>query len=220
MIHYKTRRLVRSGAMLWLWGSMAVCSGAGERLTAPVHAAVVEEVATQAPTRSGLNFSNVAAPVAGTLSPALVAQTSCGLNGSQGIQAEVLQAVNAVRAAGAMCGGDVYPATHALKWNKLLHQSAANHSHDMAQKQMLSHTSSNGGTLLQRLRDADYNFGAAGENIASGQGSVKEVIGSWLQSPGHCKNMLAPSYQEMGVACVRSNGARHDLYWTMNLGRR
>ena len=220
MIHYKTRCLVRSGAMLWLWGSVAVCSGAGERLTAPAHAAAIEEAATQAPARSGLDFANVAPPVAGTLSPALVAQTSCGLNGSQGIQAEVLQAVNAVRAAGAVCGGDVYSATHALKWSKLLHQSAASHSRDMAQKQMLSHTSSNGGTLLQRLQAAGYNFGAAGENIATGQGSVKEVIASWLKSPGHCKNMLAPSYQEVGVACVRSNGARHDPYWTMNLGRR
>lgn len=184
MIHYKARRLMRSGAMLWLWSGMAVYSGAE------------------------------------TLSPALGAQTSCGLDGAQGIQAEVLQAVNAVRAAGAVCGGDVYPATHALKWNKLLHQSAASHSRDMAQKQVLSHTSSNGGTLLHRLQDAGYNFSAAGENIAAGQGSVKEVIGSWLKSPGHCKNMLATSYQEVGVACVRSNGARHDPYWTMNLGRR
>ena len=157
---------------------------------------------------------------AGTLSPALGAQMSCGLNGSQGIQAEVLQAVNAVRAAGAVCGSGVYPATHALKWNHLLHQSAASHSRDMAQNHVLSHTSSHGGTLRQRLQAAGYNFSAAGENIAVGQGSVEEVIGSWLKSPGHCKNMLAPSYQEVGVACVRSNSARHDPYWTMNLGRR
>ena len=84
---------------------------------------------------------------------------------------------------------------------------------------MFSHVSSNGDTLLQRIQGTGYDLRAAGENIAAGQRSVKEVIASWLNSPGHCKNMLEPSYRDIGVACIRNEGAPYDFYCTMNLGR-
>ena len=101
----------------------------------------------------------------------------------------------------------------------MLQQSAANHSRDMAQNHMFSHVSTDGGSLLQRLQATGYSLSAAGENIAAGQSSVQEVIASWLNSPGHCKNMMEPSYQDIGVACIRNDGAPYGLYWTMNLAR-
>ena len=65
----------------------------------------------------------------------------------------------------------------------------------------------------------NLSLSAAGENIAAGQGSVQDVIVSWLNSPGHCKNMMEPSYQDIGVACISNDGAPYGMYWTMNLAR-
>lgn len=228
MICQETRRLVRPGVMFCLCFSMAACGGGDGPVIPGAQLPVVAAVATTpvaAPVTVRpaqdivLDSVGVESPVVEALTPASVAETSCGLNGAQGIQGELLQAVNAVRAAGAVCGSSVYRATHDLNWNNMLQKSAAGHSRDMAQNQMFSHISSNGGTLLQRIQASGYSLSAAGENIAAGQGSVKEVIASWLNSPGHCKNMLEPSYQDIGVACIRNDGAPYGLYWTMNLGR-
>jgi uncharacterized protein YkwD len=48
-----------------------------------------------------------------------------------GFQAEVLLRINALRAAGAVCGTAVYPAAPALNWNNLLQQAASGHSSEM-----------------------------------------------------------------------------------------
>ena len=38
-----------------------------------------------------------------------------------------------------------------------------------------------------------------GENIAAGQWTPEHVVQWWLDSDGHCKNMLDPRFREMGV---------------------
>ena len=228
MSYQKTRRLVRPGSMFCLCLFMAACGGGGGPATTDVQPAVVAAVTTTpvaALVTERLTQDVVLAPVSVVTpevdgaTPASVDETSCGLNGAQGIRGELLQAINAVRAAGAVCGSNVYRATHDLNWNNMLQKSAASHSRDMANNQIFSHVSSNGDTLLQRIQGTGYDLRAAGENIAAGQRSVKEVIASWLNSPGHCKNMLEPSYRDIGVACIRNEGAPYDFYWTMNLGR-
>jgi len=232
MIYQETRRLVRPGAMLFLSFFIAACGGGGggddpaitgvqPGVVAAVTTTPVVAPVTERPIQDvALNFVSVVSPVVEAVTLVSVDETSCGLNGAQGIRGELLQAVNAVRAAGAVCGSNVYRATHDLNWNNMLQKSATGHSRDMAHSQVFSHVSSNGDTLLQRVQATGYDLRAAGENIAAGQGSVKEVIASWLNSPGHCKNMLEPSYQDIGVACIRNEGSPYGFYWTMNLGRR
>lgn len=233
MTFQKIGRLARPGAMLCLCFAMTACGGGGvaeEPVTPDVQPAVVAAIpaAPAATAQVSLRPAQdlvqesvpvVVSPEAEVATPALVAETSCGLNGVQGIQAELLLTINAVRAAGAVCGTSVYRATQGLNWNKMLQQSAAEHSRDMAQNHMFSHVSTDGGTLLQRIQATGYSLSAAGENIAAGQGSVQAVIASWLNSPGHCKNMMEPSYQDIGVACIRSDGSPYGVYWTMNLAR-
>jgi len=166
----------------------------------------------------------VASPTLTAVVPAPVTMStgidaSCGLNGAGGIQAEVLQRVNAFRAVGAVCGSTIYAATAPLNWNSLLLQAASDHSSDMGQHNYFSHDSLDGKTLAQRLTNAGYSYSAAGENIAADDPTVESVLTHWLNSPGHCANMMNPTYTDIGVACVRSDSATYSRYWTMDLGR-
>ena len=171
--------------------------------------------------------SVVVAPVAASTSTAVFTplvtkdgiDASCGQNGNAGFRAEVLQRVNALRAAGAVCGTVSYGPAVALNWDDLLQKAASEHSADMAQNNYFSHDSLNGKTMGQRLLDAGYSYSAAAENIAAGDTSVESVVTRWLNSPGHCVNMMNPVYRDVGVACVRNDAAAYGNYWTMDLGR-
>ena len=161
----------------------------------------------------------VVAPVSSNTAVGAVADFSCGLNGSAGIQAEVLQRVNALRAAGAVCGTTVFQPAPALAWNTALLGAAKGHSSDMALKNYFSHVSQDGRTAGQRITAAGYSWSTFGENIAGGQGSVEQVMTGWANSPGHCRNLMNPNFRDVAVACVRNDAADYRLYWTMNLGR-
>lgn len=239
----ETRRMMRPGVMLCLCCAMAACGGGSSDDSANEAAPKTGLTATPTPAPepapvaepSRLTIATVSAPVStnttelasasvNTTVPVPVApdtamDTSCGLNGAGGIQAEVLQQVNAWRAAGAVCGSTIYAATAPLIWNNMLLKAASGHSSDMAQNNYFSHTSLDGRTLVQRIRDAGYSFSAAAENIAAGQSTVQEVVARWINSPGHCQNLMNPVYRDIGVACMRNDAASYGLYWTMNLGR-
>ena len=144
---------------------------------------------------------------------------SCGLNGAAGIQAEVLQRLNALRSQGAVCGSNAFAATGLVTWNNPLLQAAVGHSTDMAQKNYFAHTGLDGRTPAQRVTATGYSWSTVGENIAAGQRSVEEVLTGWTNSPGHCQNLMNPSFRDVAVACVRNDAATYRLYWTMELGR-
>lgn len=111
----------------------------------------------------------------------------------------VLQLVNNARAKGCQCGDTWMPAVSPLTWNTLLELAAARHSKDMADRKYFSHNTPAGTTPSQRITAAGYNYNWWGENIASGPQSEADVVKGWLNSPGHCKNLMSPNFREMGV---------------------
>ncbi len=150
-------------------------------------------------------------------------QPTCNLAADVDFQKQLLDAINAARAAGANCGtSGNFAATTALSWNALLAQAADNQSVDMSTNNFFSHTGSNGSTLGQRVTAVGYPWSTVGENIAAGQGSVDSVMKGWLASPGHCANIMNPSFQEVGVSCRLAASTKNDYgtYWTMDLGAR
>lgn len=151
--------------------------------------------------------------------PVLTSDHSCGLNGPAGIEAELLQRINALRRSGAVCGTTGFAATGPLVWNNLLLVAAKGHSKDMAQKNYFAHTSQDGRSPGQRVTSTGYNWTIVGENIAAEQSSVERVVSRWTNSPGHCQNLMNPSFRDVAVACVRSDTSTYRFYWTMNLGR-
>ena len=131
---------------------------------------------------------------------------------------EVIDLVNEVRAQGANCGSEgVFGPAGPVVWEAALTCAARVHSKDMADNNYFSHTNLQGNGPGWRMNQAGYNGGGWGENIAAGQQSPQSVINSWLDSDGHCANMLNPSFSELGVGYAFGNG-QYGHYWTQNFG--
>lgn len=132
-------------------------------------------------------------------------------------EAGVLEAVNRVRAEGAVCDGVLQAPAPLLSRDVLLEHSARLHSLDMAEQRYLSHESLDGRTLGDRVAAVGYTGSPIGENIAQGQGSVDEVMNGWMSSPGHCLNIMNPSYRVLGVGYAEVEGGDGPR-WTQNFG--
>ena len=147
----------------------------------------------------------------------LSAATTCSI---PGMKEAILAQINATRAAGRVCGTSILPPAPAMAWNDLLFSAAAKHSQDMATRNYFSHDSLDGTTFAQRLTNEGYRWSTAAENIAAGMGTVSGVMTTWLNSDGHCRNIMEPTLNEVAVACVVQGNSTYGTYWTMDLGRR
>ncbi len=86
-----------------------------------------------------------------------------------------------------------------LKADAQLSGVAQKKSADMQQKGYFSHTSPTYGSPFDMMRDHGVNYRSAGENIAQGQRTPQEVVQSWMNSPGHRKNILSRDFTHIGV---------------------
>ncbi len=125
-------------------------------------------------------------------------------------QNKILNQVNKARLAGQFCGKKWYPATTRLKWNDKLEAAAKVHSQDMLQTNLLSHKGSDNSYVDDRLLKQQYHWKACGENVAYGVLYEDEVVKAWIESEGHCVNIMNPQYTEMGAWLS-------GLYWTLVL---
>jgi uncharacterized protein YkwD len=87
----------------------------------------------------------------------------------------------------------------------------------MAQHHYFEHTDLAGQTPADRVRAVGYHERLVGENIAYGPASVEEAVRGWLDSPGHCENIMDPRFVEMGIAFATGHAERHGLYWVQVL---
>jgi uncharacterized protein YkwD len=99
----------------------------------------------------------------------------------------------------------------ALVCDELMTTVARAHSQDMCDRGYFSHTSRDGRSPFDRMRDAGVRFGTAGENIAQGQRSADEVHNAWMNSAGHRMNILNGAYRRLGVGLAECGGR---MYWT------
>lgn len=102
----------------------------------------------------------------------------------------------------------------ALRVSAKLAATAQGHACDMAARDALSHLSTGGGTLRDRLRVQGYRLRTAVENIASsGRGSAAEVAARiWLASPAHKDNLLTPGLTEFGFGMAVGNGKTYYVF--------
>ena len=82
-----------------------------------------------------------------------------------------------------------------------LNTSAGVKTDDMFSQQYFEHTSPDGKTAADLVRDAGYKFQIVGENLALGVfDSDKALVKAWMDSPAHRANILNPKYTEMGAS--------------------
>jgi uncharacterized protein YkwD len=169
----------------------------------PQAAAAAADVATQAANQAATQ----AAAQAAAQAPAPAAAPAAPVP-----QREVPQAVRAADA--------VISATNvarksagckALVSDARLTDAAQQHAEDMAAEGYFSHTAEDGRTFDARIRDSGYRS-PGGENIARGQRSAAEVVGDWMDSAGHRRNILDCTFKTIGVGVA-------DSYWVQDFGR-
>jgi len=134
-------------------------------------------------------------------------------------EAEVLTLVNQRRAAGATCGGVAKAPAPALTLDTRLRCAARKHSKDMGVNDFFSHTGSNGSTPWQRMNDAGYTYSTAGENIAAGYSTPSAVVTGWMNSTGHCNNIMNPNFVHLGVGYYYDSSSPYYRYWTQDFGK-
>lgn len=130
----------------------------------------------------------------------------------------ILERINGARAEGQFCGAEWYPAVGAVSWDDRLEQTAIRHSNDMASHNIFSHTGTDGSSIGERASSAGYEWNLIGENIAAGQQSAEQAILGWLESPGHCRNIMNASFTDMGLACESNQSTTFGNYWTQVFG--
>ena len=70
---------------------------------------------------------------------------------------------------------------------------------DMVDRTYFSHQSPTYGSPFDMLKQFNISYRSAGENIAQGQQSPEQVMNSWMNSPGHRKNILGSQFNSIGV---------------------
>jgi uncharacterized protein YkwD len=123
-----------------------------------------------------------------------------GVSDAQTAAERVLELVNDARAKARRCGGRRLSAVPPLTLSATLSQAAAAHAADMAANGVMTHRGSDGSNAGERVTRTGYQWRAYGENVAAGQADADAVVESWLDSPGHCTNIMGEQFREMGVA--------------------
>lgn len=86
-----------------------------------------------------------------------------------------------------------------LKMAEGLMKGAQSHAEDMAAKGYFSHTGQDGSRFDLRCERAGYRGSPRCENIAMGASDPAELVGLWMDSPGHKANILNPGVTEIGI---------------------
>jgi uncharacterized protein YkwD len=210
-----------------LWSLLAACGGGGGGDSAPASAAAgapasapaaVASVPSSAPAPAQSPSSSPAPAASAPTTAIETASKTCDL---PNFQAALLAKINQYRARGVECGSNMFAPAPALVWNDLLSQASLAHSLDMKINNFVSHVGSDGLTFGQRIDVTGYVYTAAGENVAAGQTTVDSVMTAWIESPGHCANIMNSSFKDVGFTCTSGNAQNtYPTYWTMNFGAR
>lgn len=132
----------------------------------------------------------------------------------------MLTLVNNARSVSRDCGTQHQNPQPPLSWNCLLDQAALGHSTSMADNDFHAHVSPvDGSNPGDRINAVGYSPRAWGENIAAGYPDEDTVVDAWLNSSGHCANIMSASYTEMGAGFARNPASTYGIYWTQNFGR-
>jgi uncharacterized protein YkwD len=100
-----------------------------------------------------------------------------------------------------------------LSYNSTLSASATKKAEDMFKNNYWAHSSPNGKTPWDFFKEVNYQYSVAGENLAKDFYDTESMIGAWMKSPTHRKNILDARYQEIGIGVVNGvlNGVKTTL---------
>lgn len=128
---------------------------------------------------------------------------------SETLQAEALKFVNAERAAHGL---------RPLKFSSTLDKAAQGAACDNANRHEITHVSSDGSHLKDRLHRVGYRYRSAAENTGRGFRSGASAVQWWMHSPKHKSNILMGSLREIGIGIALSEAPDNKLHWILDMG--
>jgi uncharacterized protein YkwD len=105
----------------------------------------------------------------------------------------------------------------ALRARRSLDRSAQKWTDQMVASGQFTH----GVDFAARITAAGFIWSAAGENIATGFETPRDVVSAWMGSTDHCRNILDPTYADIGTgvnAHAVGNFASGPSTWTQDFG--
>jgi uncharacterized protein YkwD len=133
---------------------------------------------------------------------------------AQALARRAVELVNEARATPRRCGTKAFAAARPVQLSAMLSLAALVHSREMAAGAPFAHDSPTTGTPGARVERTGYRAAIVGENISAGMESVDDTVAGWLNSPGHCANVMEPRYTEMGIAYAVEPSTRYGIFWT------
>jgi uncharacterized protein YkwD len=109
------------------------------------------------------------------------------------------------------------PALHELR---RLDRSAQGWTNSMVRSGSLAHAG-RGSDPAARITAAGYAWSSIGENIATGFPTPRAVVSVWMGSTGHCRNILAPDFTDIGIGVSPhpvAGAASGPATWTEDFG--
>ena len=207
---------------LLIAAGLGACGGGGDDTTNAGNGDGTNPGNTAAPTGSASGLQQNSTPITGGGGGGSSADPSTQPSpvASQAFINKTLERVNAARNSQRLCGTTTMPAQAALTWDTRIEQAALFHSEWMQTNNAFSHEGADGSNPGTRVTNAGYNWNSVAENIAAGQDSIDSVIDAWIDSPGHCRNIMSANVTQIGMALVDGdNSNSYPTYWTMVLAR-
>ena len=112
-----------------------------------------------------------------------------------------------------------------LAGERTLIKASRAHSRWMADRGRFTHTGTRGSRPHQRMKHHGFGGDTMGENIymlrSNGAGfrsdwnMGRDAVTSWMNSPGHRRNILNRDYNRIGIGVARKGGS---VYMTQNFG--
>jgi len=123
-----------------------------------------------------------------------------------------------------------------LAWNDALYHAAYEHSQDMpSMGKDVTHEGSGGPTdhtavvnhlgrssmFEERALTNGYTYAKLYEDLTAGTDTdtPEKAVEAWLNSAGHCKDVMDPEVTEMGMSHVHDAEGYYVHYWTLELGK-
>lgn len=153
------------------------------------------------------------------------------------IEADMLRLTNEVRSKGRYCGATWYPAAPPVKSDLRLVTAARKHSQDMGVRNLYDndpntpwpHITPEGTTPGSRVTAEGFKWTAVGENVHAwwpdAQGAMYGAVingtkyNGWLDSSGHCANIMNPTYTYVGNGFASVPGSTWVNYFTQEFAK-
>jgi uncharacterized protein YkwD len=135
--------------------------------------------------------------------------------------ATVISETNNTRSTTTDCGTEgTKSAAPALTGSTELHRAAQAHADDMAMNDFVGHTGSDGSDFVTRINRTNFSGYPVAENVAGGQTSATQVVQGWVDSDGHCKNIMLQRATHIGVGVAYNMNSTYGWYWVQVFGKK